>query len=61
MTFIIGILQFYCKSEHKQVSWNEFKRDMSKSDSIFPYLKRDILLKLFWNLNFDKVYLKNEW
>ena len=45
MTFIIDIFQFHCKSEQKQVKWNEIKRDMCKSDSIFPYLQRGTLLK----------------
>ena len=46
MTFIIGIFQFHCKSEHKQVKWKESKEDMWKSDSIFPYLKSGTLFKL---------------
>ena len=45
MTFIIGILQFYCKSEHKQVKGNEIKEGMCKSDGTFPYLQRDTLFK----------------
>ena len=57
MTFIISIFQFPHKSEHKQVKWNEIKQDISKSDSIFPYLQPGTLFK--W-LFLDKVYLKNE-
>ena len=45
MTFIIGIFQFHCKSEHKQVKWNEIEQGMCKSDSTFPYLQRGTLLK----------------
>ena len=39
----------HCKSKQNQAKQNKRKRDMCKSESIFPYLK--IL---------DKVYLKNE-
>ena len=39
MTFISGIFQFYCKSEHKQAKWNKTKWEMCKSDKIFPYLQ----------------------
>ena len=35
MAFIIGIFQFNCESEHKQVKWNDIKRNMYKSGSIF--------------------------
>ena len=45
MTFIIGIFQFHCKSEHKQVKRNEIKQDMRKSDSTFPYLQQCTLFK----------------
>ena len=36
---------------------------MCKYDSIFHYLQNSTLFKLndFWNLSFDKVYLKDEW
>ena len=37
MAFIIGIFQFHYESEHKQFKCDEIKRDMCKSDSIFPY------------------------
>ena len=37
MTLVIGIFQFHCKRDHKQVKLNEIKQDMCKSDSIFPY------------------------
>ena len=36
MTFRIDIFQFHCKNDHKQVKRNKIKRDMCKSDSIFP-------------------------
>ena len=39
MTFIIGPLQFHCKSEHKQLKWNKIRQEMCKSASIFPYLQ----------------------
>ena len=45
MTFIIGIFQFYYKSEHKQVKRNKIKQDMCKSDSIIPYLQVSTLFK----------------
>ena len=45
MSFLIGMFQFHCKSEHKQVKSNEFKRDMGKSDSILPYLQNSTLFK----------------
>ena len=61
MTFIIGILTFHGKSEHKQVKWNEIKRDICKCDSIFLYLQRGTLIKLLLSLYLDKVYMKNEW
>ena len=44
MTFIIDIFQLYCKSDHKQVKWNEMKQDMSKSNSIFSYLNRGSII-----------------
>ena len=37
MTF--DILQFHCKSEHKQVKRNKIKQDIWKSDSVFPNLQ----------------------
>ena len=43
MAFIIGIFQFHCKNECKQVKGNEIKGDMCKSDSTFPYLQRATL------------------
>ena len=46
MAFIIDILTFHGKSEHKQVKWNEIKRDICKCDSIFLYLQRGTLFKL---------------
>ena len=42
---IIGIFQFHCKSEHKQVKWHQIKWDMCKSDSVFPYLQSSTLFK----------------
>ena len=42
MILIIGIFQFHCRSEHKQIKWNKIKREMCKSDSIFNYLQRVI-------------------
>ena len=41
MTFLIGIFQFHCKSEHKQEKSIKVKREMCKSMSvsIFPYLQ----------------------
>ena len=39
MTFIIGIFQFHCKSEHKQVKLNKIKREIRRSDSNFSYLQ----------------------
>ena len=45
MTFIIGIIQFHCKNEPKQLKWNEIKEDMCKSDSTFPYLQNSTLFK----------------
>ena len=39
MTFNIDIFIFHCKNERKQVKWNEIKRDMCKSSSIFPYFQ----------------------
>ena len=42
-TFIIGIFQFDCKSEHKQVKWNE--TDIFKADSIFSYLQNSNILR----------------
>ena len=62
MVFIISIFQFHCKSEHKQGKWNKIKRDMCKSDSIFPYLQ---IITLFeWHVKFIflyNIYLKNDW
>ena len=55
MALIIGIFQFHCKSEHKQVKWNEIKQGMSKSDSIFPYLECGALFK--WNLIYSNEIL----
>ena len=60
MTFMIGIFQFHCKSEHKKVKGNEIKGDMHKSDSAFTYLKRATIFKQFLNSFFDKVYRKSE-
>ena len=37
LIFVIGIFQFNCKSEHKQVKRNKIKRNMSKLGVIFPY------------------------
>ena len=45
MTFIIGIFQFYYKSEPKQVKWNKIKRDLCKSDSVFSWLQGSALFK----------------
>ena len=45
--FIIGIFQFHCKSEHKQVKWNKMKEDMFKTDSIFPCLQSSSYLNDF--------------
>ena len=45
MTFIIDIFQFHCKIEQEQIKGNEIKRDMCKSDSMFPYLQRSTLFK----------------
>ena len=53
MTFIIGIFQFYYKSEHKQVKKNKIKQDMCKSDSIIPYLQVSTLFK--WLLKLIKL------
>ena len=39
MTYIIGILQLHCKSEHKHVMWNKTTR------SIFSYLQSSALFK----------------
>ena len=50
MTFMIGIFQFHCKSEHKKVKGNEIKGDMHKSDSAFTYLQRATIFK--WILKF---------
>ena len=50
MTFIIGIFQFHCKGEHRQVVWNKIKWDMCKSESIFLYLQSTSLFK--WLLSF---------
>ena len=50
MTFMLGIFQFHCKSEHKQVKWNKIKQDTSTSDSIFSYLQSSVLFK--WLLKF---------
>ena len=47
MTFMIGIFQFHCKSEHKKVKGNEIKGDMHKSDSAFTYLQRATIFKQF--------------
>ena len=44
-TLIIDIFQFHCRSKYKQVKCNKFKRDMSKSDIIVPYLERSALFK----------------
>ena len=55
MAFIIDTFQFNCKSEHKQVKWNEIKEDMCKSDSVFPYLNGVRYLNDFLNLFLDKV------
>ena len=43
VTFTIGIFQFHCKIEYKQVKGKEIKGDMCKSDSTFPYLQRATL------------------
>ena len=48
MTFIIGIFQSHCKSEHSQVKWNKITRDMHKSVNIFPYLQCTYL-NGFWH------------
>ena len=55
MTFIIGTYQSHRKSEHNQVKWNKKTRDMSKSDSIFPYLQSSTLFK--WLLKFIKKWV----
>ena len=60
MTFIIGAFQFHCRSEHKQVKWNKITWDLSKSESLFPYLQKVHYLNDFLNLFLDKIYLKNE-
>ena len=39
MTFIIGIFQFHCKIEQKQVKIKKIKWNMFKSDSFFPNLQ----------------------
>ena len=39
MTFMIGIFQFQCKSEHTQIKRDKIKQDMCKSESFFPYLQ----------------------
>ena len=36
---------FPCKSEHKQVKGRGIKRDLWKSDGIFPYLERGSLFE----------------
>ena len=43
MTPIVGIFHFIPKVKYKQVKWNKVKRDMCKSDSIFPYLQSSTL------------------
>ena len=43
MTFIIGIFQFHCKDEDKQVKCT------CKSDSILPYLQSIHYWNDFWN------------
>ena len=60
MIFTIGIFQFHCKSEQKEVKLNKIKRNMYKSDSIFPHLQSITVFND--NLNFisNKVYLKDE-
>ena len=45
MTFIIGAIQFHCRSELKQVKWNKITWDLNKSESLFPYLQRSTLFK----------------
>ena len=45
MTLIIGIFQFHCKSEQKQVKWNEIKQNMCKYDSTCSYLQSSKLFK----------------
>ena len=57
---LIGIFQFDCKREHKQVKWNKIKRHMSKSEIIFHYLQSNGLFQ--WLLKFisEKVHFKNE-
>ena len=47
MTFIIWHYnwQFHCKSEHKQVKWDEIKQNMCKFDSIFRCLQLSTLFK----------------
>ena len=42
MTFTIGIFQFHCKSDYKQVKLNKIKQNVWKSDSTFPYLQSSL-------------------
>ena len=42
---VIGIFQFHCKSEHKQVKNNKIKRNMCKSGGTSPYLQNSTLFK----------------
>ena len=42
---LIDMFLFHCKSEHKQVKGSKIKRDLCKSDGIFPYLERGSLFE----------------
>ena len=52
MTFIFDILQFYCKSEYKQVKLNKTKRDMCKSEYMFPNLQSISLFEICFLISF---------
>ena len=45
MTFVIGSIQSYSKSEQKQVKKRKTTRQMCKSDSIFRYLQSSTLFE----------------
>ena len=53
-------LSISLQSQHKQVKWNQMKRDICKSDITFPHLQISTLND-FWNFwNLDTVYVKND-
>ena len=51
--FYSNIFQFHWKLEHKQLKWNKIKRDMCKSDSIFPNIKSGRVFEIYSLIGFS--------